>query len=165
MHLSPSPKEVIFMHIHEFYPLSNPWQKWGTICGFGCRKKLIFPLRKQFFVLSGPNISPVGFFPTCDKILWGWLKENKSSNIGNWQFSGTQGPILQAKFGIQDFKLSLWSQSLKVWMSTRLPSSPPELKWLCSVNCKRTCLLIPLKQRKYRDICMQDHCKIATQNW
>ena len=37
----------------------------------------------NFFVLSGPNISPVGFFPTCDKILWGWLKENKSSNIGN----------------------------------------------------------------------------------
>ena len=46
IHLFSSPEEVIFMHTHEFYPLNYPWQKWGTICGFGCRKKLIFPLHK-----------------------------------------------------------------------------------------------------------------------
>lgn len=51
------------------------------------------------------------------------------------------------------------------------PSSPPYLILLysywtgfVSVSCKRTCLLIPLKQRKYIDICMQCHYKVVTQN-
>ena len=39
------PKEVI-MDTREFYPLNYPWQQWGTICGFGRQKKLIFLLHK-----------------------------------------------------------------------------------------------------------------------
>ena len=34
-------KEVI-MDNFEFYPLNYPWQTWGTVCGFGYWKKLIF---------------------------------------------------------------------------------------------------------------------------